>query len=363
MATAKNGGTKGKAAATNAPAPEVINQTLDTVQNGGTPAPAPEEGAPAIREGKKDNRFTQISMPVYVKALTDALMNRKAAIRLEMAVGLSVFIRYGSVDNVSKIQLQRVYQEAGYQTATSKDADYKTVRRRIDAAAGLFDFIGPDEIAEVTANNDEDAEIRALVRYLEDNYDFYTINGVLEKIGKPVAQTNTPERRSTRAGGAQGDALPQGTAGEGGVNEQGQVLTKDGTVDKRVKTEDDTSIATKQARGEMSKEEGDAAAGKQPEGQQQPTAEDKGVMARVSEFLNKGEQPAKQQRRATDSPHVVLLTTENMMLAIPHGTKLAEIKEMMFKLMQVANELQSDDDAVTDKIKGDPLPRSAARTH
>lgn len=365
MATRKSNG-NGKKPAAPKTNPEVVEKTLDTVKNGDTPK------APTRGENRRDKRFLGLSMQTYTMAISQAMLNRRVAIRIEMAVGMSVF-SYQQVSDDSRASIQAIYAEVGYDCKDSNGKDYKTIRRRINAAAELYEFLGEDEIDNIVEGKAETEELKALVEYIEKEYpELSTINGVFAICGKEVEQTNTPEyreRRSTTAGGGVGSAPPQGQAGQGGVNAQGQTLTKGGTVDKRVAPAGGQSLATQGAKGNISKEEANAQAGKAPEqGQPQPSGEDKGVLARVGEFLREHEatQLVRQnqpQRRATDSPNCVMLVTEHMNLAIPHGTTKAEVMELMYKLMKVAQSLGEDTDVVDDSVKGDELRRSGERTH
>lgn len=140
-----------------------------------------------------------------VRALEKAIGFGKQALYLEVAVSLATFASSSTgADRATKRAVMDVYTKAGYNTAVTGE-DYKTVSRRINASAALYEKIGREAILSAMRGLREGKAIDSLCGYLDDTYQFTGINAVLEYAGKPVKQTNTPEHRAARLASAGGE--------------------------------------------------------------------------------------------------------------------------------------------------------------
>jgi hypothetical protein len=338
-------------------------------------------------EEAKDNKKLlnpQISDGALLGALRKAFGFGRKALHLEIATSLAKFAEDGSMipNKATRSQIIRLYAQAGYDVQSSKGDDYKTVWRRMDAAAELYQTITRPKIYEAMQGKTDAEALAALTEYLAKTYNFTGINSVFAAAQKPVKQTNTPEYRaskaaeadatksqppmqpdtaqqpeasaegvSTKAGGEPGTAEPQGHVAAGGVNEQGQPLTKDGTIDKRVKTDDQPSLATQEARGEISKEDADKQAGKQPEqpaadgSAQKASPEDRATAAGLAEQM----QDRRKNRRSSDSPDAIIFTTDHTHVALPHGITKQEVMYLAQQLLAFAAEMDEDEESAKQK--------------
>lgn len=116
-----------------------------------------------------------LSIDTCADALTHAAMNRKAAIQIELAVGLAVFQMHKSTSKDARAMLVDAYAAAGYRCVHISEMDYKTVNRRINATAALYEKI---PVAKwVGKLNDSDA-LKAICEGLAP-YELYTVQDVL----------------------------------------------------------------------------------------------------------------------------------------------------------------------------------------
>lgn len=183
--------------------------------------------APKKTEKRDDSRFLAISLNTYVSAISSAAISYKFALQMELSVGLALFAEFGDTDRDAKRALSQVYQQSGYDCEKMDGADYKTVQRRIGAAADLFKFLKKDKIDEWTANTAEMASIQAIAKELEQ-YNLKGINSVLALVGKPV--TLPRDKAKPAAASAPQQAAPTGEApkqkepSEGQAKEVAQML-------------------------------------------------------------------------------------------------------------------------------------------
>lgn len=115
-----------------------------------------------------------LSAETCVQALNAAAINRKTAFRVELAVGLGVFLAHGGASRDARRMLNQAYASAGYECATVMGIDYKTVNRRINATADLFETL---PVAKWVGKHSEDALLSALCLGLEP-YEFFTVKDV-----------------------------------------------------------------------------------------------------------------------------------------------------------------------------------------
>jgi len=116
-----------------------------------------------------------LTLDTCTSALTAAAINHKAAIQLELAVGLAVFHLYKGTNKDARKMLVQAYALAGWQCQKFADPDYKTVNRRINATASLYEKV---PVAKWVGHLEEMDIIQAICEGLEP-YQLYTIQDVL----------------------------------------------------------------------------------------------------------------------------------------------------------------------------------------
>lgn len=126
---------------------------------------------------------------VWVTALTGAEGFHRDALQLELAVGLSVFSVKADATKVgldAKKTLRNVYALAGYACATPQGEDYKTVNRRINVAADLYQHIGGREtIVDWIGDAAPREQVKCIMEHVK-GYKFDSINDVLSHMGKAI---------------------------------------------------------------------------------------------------------------------------------------------------------------------------------
>jgi hypothetical protein len=116
-----------------------------------------------------------LTLDTCTSALTAAAINHKAAIQLELAVGLAVFHLYKGTNKDARKMLVQAYALAGWQCQKFADPDYKTVNRRINATASLYEKV---PVAKWVGHLQEMDIIQAICDGLEP-FQLYTIQDVL----------------------------------------------------------------------------------------------------------------------------------------------------------------------------------------
>jgi hypothetical protein len=148
--------------------------------------------------------------PVTEKAMIDAISDAgawsKQALEMELATGLALFAANGGVSLESKRQLQAIYVQAGYKADAISSEHYKTVRRRIDASAGLYEHIGHDEIVSWIGRAKDRNAIQKIVSNLEE-YNLDSIQSVFALIGKKPAAK--PKANAQAIGSQKSSEAPQ----------------------------------------------------------------------------------------------------------------------------------------------------------
>lgn len=145
---------------------------------------APEPTPPRHDEPPRANES------VWVTALSGAEAFHRDALQLELAVGLSVFSVKADAVKVgldAKKALRNVYAKAGYNCVTPLGEDYKTVNRRINVAADLYQHIGGREtIMDWIGDAAPREQVKTIMEHVK-GYHFDSINDVLAFMGKAVA--------------------------------------------------------------------------------------------------------------------------------------------------------------------------------
>jgi hypothetical protein len=161
-----------------------------------------------------------ISMDTFVQAINTANMSYKFAFYMEMAVCLAMFAEAGDTSKDAKKSLYEVYARAGYDCKDITSSEYKTVNRRINAGAALFDWLGKDKVNSWLAGTAEMTSLNAIVKQLEF-HNLRGINSVLALTGKPVALPRDKAKidasrlaeASTQVSNAPAPAAPQEPSG------------------------------------------------------------------------------------------------------------------------------------------------------
>lgn len=147
---------------------------------------------------KPSTGFTLIELT----ALTGAEGFHRDALQVELAVGLLVFSVFSVKADAAKVMpdakkaLREIYSKAGYACATPQGEDYKTVLRRISAAADLYQHIGGREtIVDWIGDASPRDQVKTIMEHVK-NYKFDSINDVLAYVGKPVVTKRPREGRT-----------------------------------------------------------------------------------------------------------------------------------------------------------------------
>lgn len=126
-----------------------------------------------------------ISLETYISNIAKAMGSRRVALQIELSVGLSVFATHGSTSKEARDMLNQIYVNAGWRSVDPRGVDYKTVNRRINATASLFEKLGAEEINNAIGSNKEQRAINAIAKHLE-HYKLLTVNDVFAFAGRPV---------------------------------------------------------------------------------------------------------------------------------------------------------------------------------
>lgn len=123
---------------------------------------------------------------VYLACLSNAVLHRRAAIQIELAVGLCV--AHDLVDDPAqgRVALTNVYASAGYDCLKPDGRDYKTINRRVNNAFLLFDKLGNEAVARAVRGTAGHRRIEAVQGMLEP-LQLYTMDDVLAFCGRPRA--------------------------------------------------------------------------------------------------------------------------------------------------------------------------------
>lgn len=309
-ATASTKTTRGASKKGSAPVnPTVMQDVQKALAAGAAPAPANgETQKPTQGEGASATPPEHhIDLKKYVDALSQAAGFSKASIDLEMAVCLAIFAEYGEADLSSKKEVMKAYAGAGWKCETHAAPDYKTVNRRLNAAAALFDKMGGAEaINGIIAGLPDTAVLGALVQHLASNFELTSLNAVWAAAGKPVANPrdwNYTERQ-------RGASTPQQRATQGEGATAGQPLPPEASAgDKR-------------------------------------TAE---------QLAATGQDTA---TKTLDASNATVLTAGSLTLAIPHGTPYEDVITLITELMAFAGSMKPQEPQAT----AQPAAKTSARS-
>lgn len=187
--------------------------------------------------------MSKISMETCVAEMNKAAMNRKAALQIELAVGLAVFLTAKD----PKATLCDVYANAGYQCLLPSGIDYKTVNRRINATGEFFKFLTVERIAKWAGKHSEGQIIAAIALGLEP----YEIVGIadVQRLSLPTTVHVAPHQRSRVQ--PHGGILKGPTTGQDGVRDMFR-RGSDKVIGEKISTEHLTLTVPENAtRGEL----------------------------------------------------------------------------------------------------------------
>lgn len=144
------------------------------------------------------------SLNYCVAAMRGSMALRGQALQIELAVSLVVYHTCGSSDLAAKKVLRAVYAASGIDCIKQDSASYRTIARRIDRSAGLYDKVKHSTIAKWLNGKDDTQTIDAVVAGLKplnlnsmDDVLTYTTGKKREKEAKPRT-TYTPELHPLR---------------------------------------------------------------------------------------------------------------------------------------------------------------------
>lgn len=126
-------------------------------------------------------------------ALRDAILNKRVATTLELAIGLAVFYDQGSAEMREKKVLRMMYAGVEYDCADRLGDDYTTVDNKVRAIAGLYNKLGHKTITKWAKGKNDSEALTSIAKELEECY-LYTFDAVRRYCrGEAVRQTG-PKR-------------------------------------------------------------------------------------------------------------------------------------------------------------------------
>ena len=129
----------------------------------------------------------EIDMGIYAEALTRANALAKASIVLEMSVCVVIYAFNDGATLAGKTDVRRAYMAAGYRCEDRSGPGYKTVNRRLNAAALLYDHMGgTTKIIEIIGGYTGFTALMLINDHLNLTYNLTSLNSVLAAVGRPV---------------------------------------------------------------------------------------------------------------------------------------------------------------------------------
>lgn len=155
---------------------------------------------------------TAINYTVLTASINQAALSRRAALNLELAVGLIHFTQEADGTSATgKANLKAVYNGAGYDCMDKTSRDYKTVNRRLNACAKLFDKLSSNTVYSYFENAEDTEQALDMVLAELAAYSFHTMDDVLEFVGAASNRKTGPRQpigpvESKGEGEAEGEA-------------------------------------------------------------------------------------------------------------------------------------------------------------
>jgi len=125
-----------------------------------------------------------LNIETAIKALNGAALAHKLAFQVEIAVGLSIYLISGGTHLAAKKTLCAVYGSAGWACLSSDDVDYKTVNRRINCTANLYEHLGPKVIGRWAGTHTNGALIKAVQQNI-NAFELHTVTDVIAFCAPP----------------------------------------------------------------------------------------------------------------------------------------------------------------------------------
>jgi hypothetical protein len=293
---------------------ELIMTTATSTARGSRKAPATAGNIKAaLKAGEKPAVATKTTAKkdentVYVTALREAFGWHKNALHVEMAVNLVFFANQEKVDKKVRAALRPIYERAGYDCKTPAGEDYKTVQRRTDVAARLFEWLGGHESIHDWIEDAKPAEAIKLVTARLEKQRFDSIQSIRRAVDKEryEKEVKAVAERKAQAAAQPAQAAPVQAA---------------------------QAAAPAQAEA--------PAAGNQPSADEAVMLNEAAATSDAREAAGVPAASAKQDRRAVDKlPQERVFRTEHMVVAIPLEATQAEVMEMASNLMMFARNMQ-----------------------
>jgi hypothetical protein len=153
---------------------------------------------PALCLTKGETIMNKTHLRTYANHIRSALINRREALKLELAVMFAVTLEAEGNKRLAREAIYQVYNSTGsYQCSQPSDRDWKSVGRQITAGLALYDFINhddPDTVASWANGHKHGELIGALVEQIAP-YKLSTVNEILtvcEKVSRPRAPRGVP---------------------------------------------------------------------------------------------------------------------------------------------------------------------------
>lgn len=269
-----------------------------------------ENAAPQVPDTPKEVVYA--SEKDLLNGLTESHTQRVSALHIELAVCFLYFASQkvaGDVSKDIKKQLYPLYNQAGYECLNTTDPQYKTVARRIGAAADLYKFVGGEEtVSSWVEDVRPRLQVGEVVNHLEE-FNLTGVSSIAELVGK--------EQRKGRG---------------------------------KAKAEDSSDGGSQQASQKQeaagAPQQGDAEAGSNKQ-QAQPSAADRAAMSELSQPSAKasvqGAQQEQRNRRANDNlPADRVFVRGHMKVIVPFEATADEVEAAATFLNMVAQRLKLD---------------------
>lgn len=274
--------------------------TQVTTRRARTPQ-APLDVKAAMKAGERAPRThrkaKEPSDTVFVKALQAAEGFHRKAFFKEIAVCLAFYFTHKGADIKAKKALRPIYERAGYACKDAKGEDYKTVQRRISAAAALYLKLEAEDI-KVDDLTDGEEPVKAIDK-IADDLERRGLDSIQKVL---VFSEKAPARRAPAAPSAPVQPSPA----------PAPTVTLEGA----------QAGLPQGAEGEALAEMAATSAAREATGVPGPVAA--------------------MDRRTTDKlPQERILRTEHLFLAIPFETTPMELMQMAGQMMQFAQAMQA----------------------
>lgn len=122
------------------------------------------------------------------KVMSAVTMSRRKALAAEMAVGVAIFATSGNAGLEARRIFADLYEQADSDANEFTGQSYRTVRRRVDAAASLYERLGQVKVDDLVGERRNAQAIGTIQEHIE-SLSLYSINAVFGFCDKPVVAT------------------------------------------------------------------------------------------------------------------------------------------------------------------------------